>query len=234
MDNGDVQRVVAIVTLLLCMGVAHADDDLIDADRPGIADGSHSVKKDRFQIEFGFNRNGTNEGPDVSYPLLLRYGITDAFELRVESGTFEHTRNESGFNAVSVGFKDHFYERDNVSLGVIGRWFIPSGSGDFATHKGEADLRLAGDIQFGERWAINPNVGIASSTATAAMTIQYNLTPKSNVFIDGNVQKSQFIVDTGAAWIAGSNSQLDISVGWGVHGSDTPRVFWAAGVSHRF
>ena len=227
------RRLGTIAVLLLCAAVARADDDLIDADRPGIADGSHSVKKGRFQIELGFNRNGTDEGPDISWPLLLRYGITDSFELRVESGTFEHTHNESGFNAVSLGFKDHFYDRDNVSLGVIGRWFFPSGSGDFATHKGEADLRLASDIQFGEHWAINPNVGIASSTATAALTVQYNLNPKSNVFVDGNVQNSQLLLDTGIAWIVHSNTQLDASIGWGAHG-DTPRVFWALGVSQRF
>ena len=231
--HNPVTRFGMMALLMFFATVTYADDDLIDADRPGIADGSHSVKKGHFQIELGYNRNDNNDGPDVNWPLLLRYGITDKFEFRVESGTFEHTNNENGFDSVSVGFKDHFYDRNNVSLGVIGRWFFPSGSGDFATHKSQLDLRLAGDIQFGERWAINPNVGIASSTATAAMTVQYNLTQKSNVFVDGSVQNSQVLLDSGFAWIVRSNTQIDASIGWGAHG-DVPRLFWSAGISQRF
>jgi len=228
-----VQRAVAIATLLLCTGLAHADD-LIDADRPGIADGSHSLKKGHFQIEFGIERDDASTDQTRSFPALLRYGVTDSFELRAESGTFEHDLEGSGWDTVSLGFKDHFYERDNVSLGVIGRWFFRGGSNEFESSRSYADVRLTGDVQLGERWSINPNAGVSLGTATGALTVQYNLTPKSNVFVDGSVQKSLFIVDTGAAWILGNNSQLDVSVGWGAHGADAPRVFWGAGVSHRF
>lgn len=228
------RRFVTIAVLLLCAGVAYADDDLIDADRPGIADGSHSVKKGRFQIEFGFERDDAATDQTRFFPTLLRYGVTDSFELRAESGTFEHSRQGNGWDTVSLGFKDHFYERDNLSLGVIGRWFLSGGSGEFESDHSYGDLRLTGDMQFGEHWAINPNVGVSLGTATGALTIQYNLTPKSNVFVDGSVQKSLFIADAGAAWILGNNSQLDFSVGWGAHGADAPRVFWSGGVSHRF
>jgi len=228
-----VQRTAAIVTLLLCTGFAHADD-LIDADRPGIADGSRSVKKGHFQIEFGYERDDASADRTYLLPALLRYGVTDALELRLESGTYEHNSEGSGWDTMSLGFKDHFYERDNLSLGVIGRWFIPGGSGEFESRRGYGDVRLTADMQFGERWSMNPNAGVTLGTATGALTVQYNLTPKSNVFVDGSVQKSLFIVDTGAGWIVGNNSQLDVSLGWGAHGADAPRVFWAAGVSHRF
>lgn len=235
------RRFGTIAVLLLCAAVARADDDLIDADRPGIADGSHSVKKGRFQIEFGYERDDSSADQLRFFPTLLRYGITDSFELRAESGTFEHNDEGSGWDTVSLGFKDHFYDKNNVSLGVIGRWFFPTGSGEFKSSRHYGDVRLAGDMQFGDRWAINPNAGVAigssdssSTTATGALTVQYNLTPKSNVFVDGSVQKSLVIVDTGAAFILGNDSQIDVSLGWGAHGADAPRVFWSAGVSHRF
>lgn len=214
---------------MLATSLQAGDDDLIDADRPGIADGSRSVKRGRFQIEIGPQREHSGSEISLSLPTLLRYGVSDAFELRVESDTYEHTRTSSGWNPVSIGFKDHFYEHDGRSLGIIGRWFFPSGSGAFRSDSNSEDLRLAADLTFGERWAINPNIGVEHpGGATAALTVQYNLSEKTNVFVDGGAQRSEVLVDTGAAWIVGSNTQFDVSVGFGSH------VFWSAGVSRRF
>lgn len=221
---------------MLAASLQASDDDQIDADRPGIADGSRGVKAGRFQIEIGPQREHSGGEISLSVPTLLRYGISDSFELRVESDTYEHTTSHrqeclchTGWNPVSIGFKDHFYERDGRSLGVIGRWFFPSGSGAFRSDSNSEDLRLGADLTFGERWAINPNIGVQHpGGATAALTVQYNISEKSNVFIDGGAQRSEVLVDTGAAWIVGSNTQFDVSVGFGSH------VFWSAGLSRRF
>jgi outer membrane putative beta-barrel porin/alpha-amylase len=214
--------VLTLIAVAMLAVAARADDDLIDADRPGIADGSHSVKRSHFQFENGVDVEHSGEERSWSVPTLLRYGLSDAFELRVESNTYEHTKSGSKWSPVSIGFKDHFYERDGTSLGVIGRWFFPTG-----------DLRLAADVELGEHWSLNPNIGIEKpGGGIGALTVQYNLSKKANVFVDGGFQRS-VLLDTGAAWIIGSNSQLDVSVGWGAHGA-APNFFWSAGLSERF
>lgn len=205
----------AILALAIALPL-HADDDLIDADRPGIADGSHSVKREHFQIELGVQHDG------YTLPALLRYGLTDAFELRLE--------NDNGSAPFSIGFKDHVFERGTTSVGVIGRWF--------AVHRSYGDLRLASDISPNEHWSINPNIGVAidrqrSKGATAALTLQYNFTQRLNVFIDGGAQRSQLQVDAGGAWIAGKDTQFDVSIFHTAHGAG-PNVMWSVGVSRRF
>src|SRR5581483_5136843 len=153
---------------------------------------------------------------------LLRYGVTDSVELRVE--------NDNGSAPFSLGFKDHVLERGITSVGVIGRWFV--------AHRSYGDLRLASDIAPNDHWDINPNVGVAvdrqrTKSATTALTVQYNFTQRLNVFIDGGAQRSEVLVDAGGAWIVGNDTQFDVSVFRTAHGGG-PKTMWAAGVSRRF
>src|SRR5205085_1422126 len=99
---------------------------------------------------------------------LLRYGVTQAFELRVEGNGFEHVPGHSGFAPASIGFKYH---------GIIARLFPPSGSDVFKQETTTGDVRYAADIDLSEKWSLNPNVGLAFGSGTdflAAMTLQYN------------------------------------------------------------
>ena len=215
-------RIALLVVALAAMpALAQQADDLINPDRPGIADGSQTVSPRTFQIETAFERDDNVR----STPTLLRLGITKAVELRVEGQGYQSGGGRSGWAPASVGVKVHFL--DQPSLGVIARAF----------QRGTEDVRLAADYDLSERWSINPNAGIEidkhTSTATAALTVQYNLSKTLNVFIDGGAQRSYLLLDTGAAWIVGRNTQLDISLGRGVHG-DAPKTFFAAGISRRF
>src|SRR5436309_1111968 len=66
--------------------------DPINPDRPGIADGSTVIGAGRFQIETGIFRQFQSEGGSdqraLFIPTLLRFGLTDAWELRIESNTY--------------------------------------------------------------------------------------------------------------------------------------------------
>ena len=249
--------------VLLAAAAARAqDDDLINADRPGIADGSTTLQRGRAQFEGGIERDdSTADGANdrsLFTPLLLRYGMTDAFELRMETAGYHHQlsaeQNRSGWTPVSIGFKAHLHEEDTKShmpsLGVIARLFVPSGSGDTRSERATGDMRLAADMTLSERWSVNPNLGFSFDNTNAdrfvdafsllaAATLQCNFTPHLNAFVDGGMQvpasgHATALVDTGVAWIIGRNMQLDTTIGWGAHGSETPRVFWSAGVSQRF
>ena len=224
-----------LATAVLLFAPPLAADDLINADRPGIADSSVVVNPGTLQAELGLERD---VHPDlITTPLLLRYGLTKEFELRFETSGWAHIDGHDGLMPMSIGAKYHFF--DKPSLALIGRIFPPSGSGIFRSHETAADLRLAVDKDLNEQWSVEGNAGIAhgdgNNVATAAATLQYNLSPKVNVFIDGGATSSpsSLILDAGAAWIVGNDLQLDVSVGWGAHG-DAPDRFVAAGIARRF
>ena len=241
-------RHAAAVFLFVLASPAFAQDaDLINPDRPGIADGSSVVGPGIFQLEAGLERDHGLDGRSIATPLLLRYGLSKAFEMRVEGNGYIHANGANGFAPLSIGMKYHF--NDAPSLGVIARLFVPSGTGAQRSHATSADVRLAADINIGEKWSLNPNIGVASqddgdgrfTSGLAAFTVQYNISDHANVFVDGGLQSpeqrggsSALIVDVGGALIVGRNTQLDASVGWGAHGTTPPNVFLAAGISRRF
>jgi hypothetical protein len=241
-------KVIAAVVLLLSGPAAFAQQaDLINADRPGIADSSAVVGPGIFQIEAGLERDHDGGERAIATPLLLRYGVSKEFEMRVEGNGYVHANGANGFAPLSIGAKYHFH--DAPSLGIIARIFPPSGTGAQRSHATTADVRLAADIDLGGKWSINPNAGVASEddgsgrfgSGLAALTVQYNLSDRANVFVDGAVQSPEerrggasVVVDAGTAWIAGRDTQFDISAGWRVRGSTAPNVFLAAGISRRF
>ena len=247
----------ALATVLLfaaaAASFAQEQREPINPDRPGIADGSQSVGRGVFQIELGGERDHFADGDvhALSTPILLRYGLSAPLELRVEGNGYGRVTapdfRTSGWTPFSLGFKYHFL--DKPSLGVIARYFPPSGSGIFKSEHPAADLRLAGDVDLNDTWSLNPNVGVATendgdgrlTSAIAALTLQYNATKTFNVFVDAGLRSPEergggtsVLVDTGAAWILGNNTQLDVEVGWGAHGETVPNVFVGAGISRRF
>ena len=207
---GRTSALILVIALFAVLPL-RADDDLINPDRPGIADGSQTVSHGTFQLETGIDR----QDGDNSYPTLLRYGLSKNFEARVES--------DNALTHPLLGFKYHFF--DAPSLGVIVR----------AGEHHEGDIRLAADINLGDKWSLNPNLGINRDRgALAALTVQYNLTPRANVFVDGGYDTSQLQLDAGAAWILGRDTQLDASITWGARGAGVPNVIYSAGISRRF
>jgi hypothetical protein len=233
----------AAVLFAAALPLAAQQEDLINPDRPGIADGSQTIAAGRFQIEAGAERD--DDGIHVlTTPLLLRYGLTKDFELRVETAGYARVlgAGEDGWAPVSAGFKWHFVDEDTKthrpSLGIIARLFPKSGSGLFKSDTTTGDVRLAADMTLSDKWALNPNIGASfgdgNTTALAAVTLQYNVTDKANVFVDGGYSDSAILLDAGGAWIVGHDTQLDASVGWRAHGVNAPNVFVSAGVSRRF
>jgi hypothetical protein len=204
-----VRRACASLLFLATLSL-HADD-LINADRPGIADGSTTVGRGTFQLETGVDRDRESRG----FPTLLRYGFSPNFEARVES--------ESALTHPLLGFKWHFASAP--SLGVIVR----------AGQEHHGDVRLAADFNAGSKWSINPNIGIdRDRNPLAALTLQYNITDRANAFIDGGYAGSQLLLDAGGAIILGRDTQLDVSITRGAHARPLPNTVVSAGISRRF
>ncbi|MGE3279997.1 MAG: transporter [Alphaproteobacteria bacterium] len=242
-------------------------NDYINTDRPGFAESSNVVGTGRFQIETGIQReyHKDSSSHDVTnfIPTLLRLGITEKLEARLESETFtwmklhdpdQGKRHFTGFAPASLGLKYQFIEAEGVerpSVGAILRVFPPSGSGRFRSTQTTGDFRLVADWDFAPKWSLNPNIGVAAyqeepnspryMAGLFATTLSYHPSKTFEVFVDMGVQapesyrgKTSVIFDVGVAYIIGKNTQLDLSMGTGVTGETSPRPFIAAGISHRF
>jgi len=191
------------------------ESDLINPDRPGIADGSTVIGAKRFQIESGvqeeFRRSGNEREHTFFVPTLLRFGIDSNWEVRIEGNsvtrvvTFDSTNtaiHTSGFAPTSIGFKYHIYNSTGdhqISIGTIVRVFPPWGSKEFRTQHTTGDIRLAADWNFAPRLklSLNPNIGVGRyeddkgrlfTAGLFAITLNYLPTKKLNPFIDLGVQ----------------------------------------------
>jgi hypothetical protein len=189
------------------------DEDLINPDRPGLADGSSVVGAKRVQIESGiqaeFRRQPGAREHTFFIPTLLRIGISKRWEARIEGNTFTRTSNfdvagmanhVSGLAPLSLGFKYHIEDSEGArhpSLGAIVRIFPTWGTSEFRTHHVTGDLRLVADWDFAPKLSLNPNVGVgvyeddqgkAFAAGLFAMTLNYLPSKKLNPFIDVGLQ----------------------------------------------
>ena len=243
------------------------DQDLINPDRPGIADGSAVIGAKRFQIESGFQEEFRRQDQSREHtffiPTLLRIGISDCLEARVEGNTFTRrsdfdstnmTNHASGLAPFSVGLK-YQITGGELSTGIILRVFPAWGTGDFSTHHVTGDLRVAADWNFAPKLnlSLNPNVGVGVyeddqgkvfTAGLLAVTLNYTAmlseNKQLNPFIDVGLQapeesegKTAIIVDGGVAYVIKKNIQFDASVGTGAHGHTPPHPFISFGVSFR-
>lgn len=238
------------------------EPDLINADRPGIADGSTVIGAKTFQLESGiqqeFRRSGDSREHTFFVPTLLRFGVDSHWEARVEGNTFtrvtasDSTESTNGFAPLSLGFKYHIYKSKSChqfSLGTIGRVFPTWGSKEFRMQHTTGDIRLAADWDFAPKLSLNPNIGTGryeddqGQTFTAglfAMTLNYLPKKRLNPFVDVGVQTPEVkhgqtgvILDGGMALIIGQNLQIDAEVGTRVHGDTGPHPFLSFGISWR-
>ena len=230
----------AALLLLLTPLAAHAQDDSIVADRPGLADGSTLVSRGVAQLETGVNADG---GDDELFtlPTLLRYGLTDRLELRIASDVVGWTSDGGDIAPVEAGFKLRL--RDGaIPLSLIASVQPPAGGGNLRSTAFESEARLVSDIDLAEGLSLTPNVGVAivegdGAVAIFAATVEREI-GNALPFVDfettiGNGDTS-LIADAGLAWVVRPNTQLDISAGVNVLGDEYPDWFISAGYSRRF
>jgi Putative MetA-pathway of phenol degradation len=233
-------RIISLALLALFSLAAFAQEDPIVADRPGLADGSSTVGRRVLQLESGITHESDDE-TSLTLPVLLRYGLTDAFELRVASDIFGRSSGNTDVGPIAAGFKWRLRGGD-MPLSLIASVQPPSGGGSLRTSEFESEARLVSDIDLGNGLGFTPNVGVAfveggDATAIVAATLEKelgNLLP----FVDFEAVMSggdlAMIVDGGFAWIVRPDTQLDLSGGIDVAGDAYPEWFIAAGYSRRF
>ena len=125
-----VRSAAALAFALACCAV-HAEEP-IATDRPDFVESSDVVGKGRFQIETSLawerDKSGGVSSRARATPTLLRLGVSDNLELRLETDGLLRTRvaglSESGTADAAIGFKWHLADGENGSPGL--NWCMPT------------------------------------------------------------------------------------------------------------
>ena len=259
---------VLVALLLMLPGPASAgeDDDGIVTDRPDFVESSNVVGKGRFQVEtsIAVERDKADgiKLRTVSTPTLLRFGVAEDWELRVETdGRLRATADnpatgqrlrETGYADTAVGVKWHMVDDEGArpSMGLLAHWDLDTGSAPFrAPGKGGslrvvAEWDLPGDLGLGVMpgvaWQRN-DAGKRFTSGIFAVVLGKEWNDRLRTFVEYSAQQiahardggSINTLDVGAAWLLGKSVQVDTAVSRALN-KNTPDWSWTVGLSLKF
>jgi hypothetical protein len=261
--------------LPLCLALlawlpAHAQegaraDEPIQTDRPDFVETSETVGKGRFQVETSFlverERNAQERKRSYSMPTMLRFGLNDAFELRMTSDgrTVQHTRDKesgersttAGYADTSLGFLWHALDGEGMrpSVGVIVDAELPTGSRRLRGVGVRPSLRVVGewDLPGEMQLGVMPGIAVERQQDTGRTTyglLGVVLEKSFNRRLRGLVEiampqiassrhgGTQASFDVGAAYLLTNDCQIDTLFSRGLN-HRTPYASWTVGLSFR-
>ncbi len=253
--------------LLLCGALAAPPalaqpGDAVNSDRPDFVNSSDVVGKGVIQVEAGVgverDRDAGTKERTTTTPLLLRVGVSDTLELRLETDGYTNHRTdgsaqarERGWADDSLGIKWHARDAQGnaPSLGFILEADFDSGSRAFRGNGVQPSLSMAaewelpGDLSLG----VMPGVtrarnddGTHAVNGFFGIVLDRAWTDRFRTFAEFAAPRiaraknggSQAQVDVGAAWLLTRDCQFDVMVSRGLNGR-TPDHALTFGVSLR-
>jgi len=252
--------------LACCAQLAHADDgDAITPDRPNVANSPEVVGKHRVQLEIGANwerqRNDDLHTRTLNTPALLRIGLGDTTELRVESDgrSIGHDvepatgarSTSAGWEGTSIGFKWRFADagEDRPALGLIGKVALPTGSAGLRTTGLMPQLALSAEWALPKDWSLAVMPGAGRESDDHGVHYSYgilaaSLGRKFGEYVQGFLEVAapqiasaahggnRMQVDMGVSWLVNKDCQVDAMVVRGLN-KNTPDLGLAVGLSVR-
>jgi outer membrane putative beta-barrel porin/alpha-amylase len=243
---------------------APASSDPINTDRPGILFSIPTVKPHVFQVELGIpsvtiaNGGGT-DSRSTSFVGLVRYGLTDRFELRLGSPVYTETRvtsggfrsTDHGFGDVEVGAKWHLLDNAGArpSIALIPSVILPVGEKGFSAERPVYQLNAMAEWALTKDWSADalagylngPSGGDRYGQETLAVSLGRSLpSPKWSAYgevayiatnLDGASDSS--FLGGGLKYLVSNDLQLDLSFDRGLT-SDSPDWLFGLGLSARF
>ncbi len=243
-----------------------AADEAIATDRPDFVESSDTVGKGRFQLEtsvaFERDRRGSASSRLRSTPTLLRWGVADTVELRLETDGALRARatvdgvtaRESGFADSSLGLKWHVADGDEANGTPGMAWLFhvdaPSGSRAFKGQGWRPSVRLTAEWDLPKDLSVGVMGGFYQERGEAdrryvggilAVTMGVPLTERWRGFVELAGQQLTtdrhggrvVTFDAGFTWQWTPTLQLDSAVSRGVSRA-APDWSWTVGVSVKF
>lgn len=257
---------VILALLLLPCGRARADGEPIATDRPDFVESSDVVGKGRLQIEtslaFERDRQGGVRTRLAGTPTLLRIGVAETWELRLETEgrlrldteTAGLKVRERGWSDLSAGVKWHQRDGDEEAgtpgLAWLVHLDVDSGSGPFRGQGVRPSVRMVAEWELPGGWSVGVMPGLYRDRdergqhfvgAILAGVVGKSFTAKLRGFLEVSGQQlassshggNLVTLDAGLACLLTRNLQLDVAVSRGVN-KNAPDLAWTVGLSTRF
>ena len=237
-----------------------AADEPIATDRPDFVESSAVVGKGRFQLETSVAGERDRDGQAVlrstSMPTLLRFGVSDSVELRVESDGRLHAWSDAagsarGYADTSLGVKWHAADAQGnaPSVGILVHADLPTGSAQFRGEGVRPSLRLVGEWELPGEMSMGVMPGISSETTADGrrysngifgLVIGKAWNPRFRSFVEVSAPQiarsrdggSMVSFDAGIAYLLTDSCQVDTAVSHGLN-RRTPDLSWTVGLSFK-
>jgi hypothetical protein len=251
---------IALCAYSVCLGCFA--EEPIDTDGPDYVESTEVVGERHFQVEVGVNRELEKRiEPNVrtvTTPVLLRYGISDTFELRLETDgkTWESGSPSSqiGVADTAIGFKWHAQDKNTHTNTPAVSWIfqaeLPTGTKNFRGHGARPSLRsvIGWDLPGSYSLGVMPGIkydkredGRGFASGSFGIVFGKRWTEKFRTFVEfaapqiaraenGGTLLYQSI---GAAYLISNDVQIGGRIGWRAN-TNTPDMYYLLSAAIRF
>lgn len=212
---------MAISVVLAVLPVQAQEPAPISTDSPTISRSSHVVGKGVVVLEANYNITSTRDGqPSVqSLPLVLHAGVSDQFELRLETNSLTWQGSQRGLADVALGFRYEF----QPNWGIVGLVTLPSGSADFRTAAAVPFVSFNHDQPLSEEDGLLFNLGVSwlpNAQTQGLATVVYSRMVGEDVswFLETALVGSEVRLDTGVQVWTSADFVVNLAVLHGLSG----------------
>ena len=255
------QSALLAALALTALPAVHAQDT-IATDRPDFVESSNVVGNSRLQVETSLllerDRSGAARERTVATPTLLRYGVGENFELRVETdGRIDarHTEpglraGEKGYADTSLGLKWHAMDASGSlpSVGVLLHADLDSGSRGLRGEGVRPSLRVVGEWELPDDYSLGvmPGVGVERDEGgryrygILGVVVGKSINERLRGFVEVALPQiarsahggTQASFDIGGAYLLSDTVQVDAMFSRGLN-SRTPDTAFTVGFSFK-
>jgi hypothetical protein len=250
-------RTGGLLAWVLLAPAAHALDP-IDTDGPNFVGSSEVVPAGHFQYELDTtSQSGSRSGTQTasfSAPLLLKYGVGNVFELRVDTDGYTRQDGTSGVGDTAFGAKWHAQDKDAAQGKPAVCWILnllaPTGSDQFRGNGVRPSLLwiltwdLPHDLSLGLMPGINSNTDANEHrfiSGTLGLVLYKQIDDRLHAFVelsapqiahaaDGGTSAS---ADFGGTYVINNNLQLGLRLGTALS-RNSPNNYILFEVAQRF
>jgi hypothetical protein len=259
--------VLSLTTAGAAFGQTAAPSPIV-TDRPGFLFSSLTVGRGVFQTEWGIPAMTVNDGGGVNARLtslfgLVRYGVTQNFELRLDAPVYNESRvrvagvtaTDRGFGDLEIGAKWHLLDNHGAqpSFALIPSVIVPTGDKNFTAGDPIYQLNAMAEWNLVSGWGIGALAGYLNGhmngpsgddrygQETFAVSLGRSLpSPQWSAYgeavyvaTDLSGAGDSSFLGGGIKYLVSNDFQLDLSFDRGLT-SDSPDWLFGFGISARF
>jgi len=233
-------------------GAAPSTAQDLQTDRPDVTEGATTMPAGRLQLETGLARETDDGDADQTFgQALVRYGLLDGVELRVELGSWQRLAGGAdGWDGGSLGLKARLFDGGEgmPQTSVVLTAGTPFGNDEVAADAWQPDVKLAADWALPGGFGLGANVGWGRPVedgrrfdqATWSVAVGPPGGERLGTFVEyfgtsreGAGGDATHYLDAGVTWAVGPDLQLDVYGGAGLVSAATD-WFVGAGAAVRF